>query len=111
MDLAMVRGQCTATVKEPSLAGHRLALVQRVSPDGVAEGGIEVALDVTSAAPGQLVVLARGSAARLPAQTRQLATDLTVVAIVDEVTLASPDRHTRSRTRKTSTTSTKVGKS
>lgn len=103
MDLAVVRGQCTATVKEPSLVGRRLALVQRVSPDGEPEGPVEVALDVTSAAPGQLVVLARGSAARLPAENRQLATDLSVVAIVDEVTLSRTTPRSTKPQKKTST--------
>lgn len=91
MDLAVVRGQCTATVKEASLSGRRLALVQRVGTEGEPLGPIEVALDVTSAAPGQFVLLARGSAARLPTDTRQLAVDLTVIAIVDEITVQEQD--------------------
>jgi len=89
MQLAVVRGLCTATVKDSSLAGRRLVLVQGVTPQGKPEGPVEVALDVTSAASGQLVLLARGSAARQAADNRQLAVDLSVVAIVDEVSLAS----------------------
>ena len=89
MQLAIVRGLCTATVKDQSLAGRRLVLVQGVTPQGKPEGPVEVALDVTSAASGQLVLLARGSAARQAADNRQLAVDLSVVAIVDEVSLAA----------------------
>lgn len=87
MYLARIRGQCTATIKDDSLTGHRFALVQRVTIEGAADGGVEVALDVTSAAPGQTVLVATGSAARQSAGARQLATDLTIVAIIDEVTL------------------------
>ncbi|MDQ4052005.1 MAG: hypothetical protein M3237_04810 [Actinomycetota bacterium] len=87
MQLAVVRGLCTATVKDQSLAGRRLVLVQGVTPQGKPDGPVEVALDVTSAASGQLVLLSRGSAARQAADNRQLAVDLSVVAIVDEVSL------------------------
>lgn len=92
MQLAVVVGQCTATVKDASLDGRKLALVQCSDPDGGAAGDIEVATDITGAAVGQQVLLARGSAARLPAETRQMATDLTIVAIVDEVTSSPAER-------------------
>lgn len=86
MELARVVGQCTATVKESSLDGRKLALVCRTSISGEQIGEVEVALDVTGAAPGQLVIITRGSAARQPVDNRQLAVDLSVIAIVDAVT-------------------------
>lgn len=88
MRLAVVRGQCTATVKDPSLGSRRFALVQTIDAEGNPDGPLEVALDVTSAAAGQTVLVTRGSAARIPESNRQVAADLAVVAIVDEVTLA-----------------------
>jgi len=88
MQFATVVGQCTATVKDASLEGRKLALVQAADPQGIPSGAVEVALDTTGAGVGQLVLVVRGSAARLPAETRQLASDLTIVAIVDEVTTA-----------------------
>lgn len=88
MQFATVVGQCTATVKDASLEGRKLALVQPSDPDGNPIGPVEVALDTTGAGSGQLVLVVRGSAARLPADTRQLASDLTIVAIVDQVTSA-----------------------
>lgn len=90
MELAVVTGQCTATVKDTSLGRRRFALVQTVDPSGNPIGRVEVALDVTAAAAGQMVLLTRGSAARLPADIRQIATDLSIVAIIDEVTVAAP---------------------
>lgn len=89
MELAVVVGQCTATVKDDSLEGRKLAVVRRADTDGTPSGEIEVALDVTGAGTGQLVLLIRGGAARQPADTRQLPTDLAIVAIVDEVTTSS----------------------
>jgi ethanolamine utilization protein EutN len=112
MDLAIVRGQCTATVKDASLAGRRLALVQAVTPEGESRGPVEVALDVTSAAPGTLVLLARGSAARLPVENRQVAVDLSIVAIVDDVTMpgTQPAAATSSAAAKTPAAAKKTAK-
>lgn len=103
MELAVVVGQCTATVKDASLAGRKLALVRRAAPDGTAEGEVEVALDVTGAGPGELVLLVRGSAARQPADTRQLPADLAIVAIVDEVTTSRGTTASRSAPRSSRT--------
>lgn len=89
MELAIVLGQCTATVKDASLGGRKLAVVQGIDPSGATVRPAEVALDITGAAAGQTVLLARGSAARQPADNRQLASDLSIVAIVDEITVAS----------------------
>jgi carbon dioxide concentrating mechanism protein CcmL len=86
MELAVVVGQCTATVKDTSLGGRKLALVRRADAEGAVSGEVEVALDVTGAGAGQLVLLVRGSAARQCTDTRQLPADLAIVAIVDEVT-------------------------
>ena len=92
MELARVVGQCTATVKEPSLAGQKFALVRRADENGELIGPVEVALDVTGSGPGELVLMVRGSAARQPSQTRQLAADLSIVAIVDELAVGYPPR-------------------
>lgn len=86
MELAVVVGHCTATVKDTSLEGRKLAIVRRTDAEGAVSGDAEVALDVTGAGPGTLVLLVRGGAARQPADTRQLPTDLSIVAIVDEMT-------------------------
>lgn len=106
MELAVVVGQCTATVKDAALEGRKLALVRRADAAGAAAGELEVALDVTGAGAGQLVLLVRGSAARLPADTRQLPADLAIVAIVDEVTVApgpsaAPEARPASRSSRT----------
>lgn len=89
MEFAVVVGQCTATVKDDSLEGRKLAVVRQADTEGTPFGEVEVALDVTGAGAGQLVLLVRGGAARQPADTRQLPADLAIVAIVDEVTTSS----------------------
>lgn len=86
MELAVVTGSCTATIKDVSLHGHKLSLVRPADPTGEPTGSTEVAIDTTGSTTGQLVLLARGSAARQPSESRSRATDLTIVAVVDEVT-------------------------
>ncbi len=88
MELARVIGSVTATLKDGGLGGVKLALVEPVDPAGAVRGPAEVAVDPQGAGVGELVLLVRGSAARQPERTRGLPTDLTVVAIVDEVSLA-----------------------
>jgi len=100
MELAVVVGHCTATVKDNSLEGRKLALVRAADDSGTPVGSMEVALDVTGAGVGQLVLLTRGSSARQPAENRQLPTDLSIVAIVDELTV--PPEPTRRQTASTS---------
>lgn len=104
MELARVVGQCTATVKEASLDGRKLALTRRMSEDGRVIGEVEVALDVTGAGPGQTVVVTRGSAARQPSDNRQLAVDLSIVAIVDAVTVDPAGSSTSTPTHKPAAT-------
>ena len=90
MELARVIGSVTATLKDGGLGGVKLALVETVDPAGAVRGPAEVAVDPQGAGVGELVLLVRGSAARQPERTRGLPTDLTIVAIVDEVSLAGP---------------------
>jgi ethanolamine utilization protein EutN len=88
MELAQVTGTVTATMKDTGLGGLKLLLVERVDAVGAKIGPTEVATDGQGAGPGDLVLVVRGSAARQAAATRSLPTDLTIVAIVDNVDVA-----------------------
>jgi ethanolamine utilization protein EutN len=87
MQLAEVLGSVTATIKTASLEGHRLVVVRPLGADRDGEAS-QVAVDTVSAGPGDLVLLLQGSSARQVPETRHVATDLTVVAIVDAVDIA-----------------------
>lgn len=89
MELADVLGSVTATTKTESLLAHTLLVVQPHDPAGSDHQRAEVAVDTVGAGPGDRVLIARGSAARQPPETRAAATDLTIVAIVDSVDLPS----------------------
>ena len=85
MRLARIVGTVTATVKAASLSGKPLLLAEAVDGAGdVLEAGI-VAVDTVGAGVGDTVILAQGSAARLPAATATAPVDAAVVAIVDSV--------------------------
>lgn len=93
MELATVVGACTATTKDGSLQGRKLALVRRVDADGKVVGELEAAIDITSAGVGATVLLARGSAVRQRADTRSAVADLAIVAIVDDIDVPDAPRH------------------
>ena len=75
---ARVTGSVTATVKEAPLVGLKL---MRCTPEG--DGPELVAVDVVGAGQGDTVLIATGSAARIPAKTSGAPVDATIVAIVD----------------------------
>ena len=57
MQLGMVIGHATATVKHPSLTGWRMLIVQPLGMDRRPEADAIVAVDKLGAGPGTLVVL------------------------------------------------------
>lgn len=99
MELARVVGQVVATVKQPGLQSMKLLLLVPVSAHddtggdtGGDEGGSTwrrqyVAVDYTGAGQGEVVLVTRGSAARVDDQATRVPTDAAVVAIVDSVVL------------------------
>jgi len=87
MKIARVTGHATGTIKDSQLAGQKWLIVDILDAgDTVLESSV-VALDVCSAGLGDKVLVATGSAARLPRETAGVPTDATVIAIIDEITL------------------------
>ena len=87
MKIARVTGLVTATVKESQLSGRKLLVVDIVDGAGKVQEAAVAATDTCGAGPGDMVLVAMGSAARLPGQTSGIATDATIVAIIDEINL------------------------
>jgi ethanolamine utilization protein EutN len=87
VELGRVSGQVVSTVKEAGLHSYKLLLIEAVEP---ATGKVTrqtpyVAVDLTGAGPGEMVVVTRGSAARVGNGAGEVPTDAAVVAIVDSV--------------------------
>lgn len=103
MQLARVRGNVVASVKESGLTGYKMLLLETVAADnpehGTAAARCEhadasaastyVAIDLVGAGVGEIVLVVFGGAARVSAGAgdgyQTIPTDAAVVAIVDSV--------------------------
>lgn len=85
MNLGRVVGCVWATVKNASLSGCRLVIVQPVTPDLRASGRQVICLDATGAGAGETVYYVRGKEASFPFLPQEPPADMTIVGIVDSV--------------------------
>ena len=83
MHLARVIGTVVATVKNDSLEGRKLLVVQTLDAELRPQGKPLVALDAVGAGIGELVFWCRGKEASFPFRREDTPTDCTVVGIVD----------------------------
>ncbi|HVG29982.1 MAG TPA: EutN/CcmL family microcompartment protein [Pyrinomonadaceae bacterium] len=83
MQLARVIGTVVATVKNDSLEGRKLLVVQTLDAQLQPHGKPLVALDAIGAGVGELVFWCRGKEASFPFRRDDTPTDCTVVGIVD----------------------------
>ena len=83
MQLARVIGTVVATIKNDSLAGRKLLVVQTVGRDLKPIGKPMVAVDSVGAGVGELVFWCRGKEASFPFKREDTPTDCTIVGIVD----------------------------
>ena len=87
MEVCKVVGQAVSTAKDDSLRGLTLLLVREAGPDGAPKGQPFAATDTVGAGEGELVLVARGSAARSTKRTREIPTDAAIVAILDSLSV------------------------
>ena len=83
MQLARVIGTVVATVKNDSLNGRKLLVVQTLNADLKPNGKPMVAVDAVGAGVGELVFWCRGKEASFPFKREDTPTDCTIVGIVD----------------------------
>jgi microcompartment protein CcmK/EutM len=88
MQLGRVIGRVWASVKNPGLTAQRLLLVQPVRADLTAAGRCLICTDCTGAGAGELIYWVRGKEASFPFTPEDVASDATIVGIVDEVNMA-----------------------
>ena len=87
MDLARVVGRVVCTLKNDSLEGRKLLIVQPVDAAGDDNGKPLVAIDSIGAGAGERVFFVTGREASFAFLPDHVPTDATVVAIVDTVDL------------------------
>lgn len=83
MQLARVIGNVVSTVKNDSLHGRKLLIVQTLDSNLKPKGSPMVALDAIGAGVGELVFWCRGKEASFPFKREDTPTDCTIVAIID----------------------------
>ena len=83
MQIARVIGDIVASAKDAALLGHKLLVLQPVTPDRRAAGRTLVALDAVGAGVGEHVFFVRGREASYPFLPAETPTDACVVGIVD----------------------------
>jgi microcompartment protein CcmK/EutM len=87
MYLGRVVGCVWCTVKDESLRGQRLLVVQPLTPDLENTGRRLICTDSTGAGAGELIYWVRGKEASFPFHPAEPPTDTTIVGIVDSVHL------------------------
>jgi ethanolamine utilization protein EutN len=87
MILARVVGTVVATRKDARLEGKKLLVLKPVSPEGADEAGYVVAVDTVSAGFRETVLAVSGSSARMAEGCKDKPIDVSIVAIVDTVSL------------------------
>lgn len=87
MVLARVRGNVVSTEKHPHYVGHKILVVELVSPEGKATGKSLLALDGMQAGVGDLVLLIDegGSARQILGDAAAVTVRTVVAGIVDRV--------------------------
>ena len=83
MQLARVIGTVVATIKNDSLKGRKLLIIQSLNKNLAAQGKPMVAIDSVGAGVGELVFWCRGKEASFPFKRDDTPTDCTIVGIVD----------------------------
>lgn len=90
MQLGRIIGNVVCTVKNRSLEGHKLLLVQPVDKNGRDKGRAFVAIDAVGAGAGETIYWCRGREASFPFLPGETPTEATIVGIVDSVNLRNP---------------------
>jgi len=85
MYLGRVVGCVWATVKNQNLTGHRLLVVQPVTPELTDTGRRIICTDWTGAGAGELIYWTRAREASFAFLPDEVVTDATIVGIVDEL--------------------------
>jgi microcompartment protein CcmK/EutM len=83
MQIARVIGTVVSTVKNGTLEGRKILLVQTLDADLKEKGTPLVALDAVGAGVGELVFWCRGKEASFPFKRDETPTDCTIVGIID----------------------------
>jgi len=87
MQLGRIIGNVVCTIKNDSLTGHKLLLVQPLDRLGRDKGRAFVAVDSVGAGAGETIYWCRGKEASFPFLPGEVPTEATIVGIVDAINI------------------------
>lgn len=87
MRLVKVIGSVTSTIKDETLKGFKLMMVQAVDTDQKGTGEYFVAADTVGVGEGEFALIVTGSTAKQTQATKGKNVDATIVAKVDRINL------------------------
>jgi ethanolamine utilization protein EutN len=87
MKLVKVIGSVTSTIKDASLSGFKLMLVQAIEPDLQEINDFFVAVDTIGLGEGETGLITIGSTAKYSESTRHKNVDAAIVAKVERIDL------------------------
>jgi len=87
MFLGRIVGRVVSTMKNPTLVGRKILVVQPIDPHGKDQGAKFLALDSVGAGSGEIVYCCRGREASFPWSPDEIPTDRTIVGIIDRIDL------------------------
>jgi len=87
MKLVKVIGSITSTIKDDTLKGFKLLMVQTVGTDLKPADDYYVAADTVGVGEGELVLIVTGSTAKQTESTKGKNIDAAIVAKVDRINL------------------------
>jgi ethanolamine utilization protein EutN len=85
MQIGRVVGKVWATMKNQSLEGKRLLIVQPLTPELSETGKKIICADAMGAGAGELIYWCRGKEASFPFRPDEVPTEATIVGIIDKV--------------------------
>lgn len=91
MMLGRVIGNVVATMKNATLEGKKLLLVQPIDRHGRDKGRALVAVDSVGAGAGETIYWCRGREASFPFLPNETPTEATIVGIVDTINIPSAE--------------------
>jgi ethanolamine utilization protein EutN/carbon dioxide concentrating mechanism protein CcmL len=85
MLLIRIVGTVVSTHKDPKLDGLKLLVGKEINLDGSLSETYHVAVDSVGVGPGEVVVVCRGSSARMTEITDGRPVDTSIIAVVEEI--------------------------
>jgi microcompartment protein CcmK/EutM len=86
MKLGIVKGSVVASKKTGNTEGRKILVVELIDEAARETGHTLACIDTTGAGSGDVVVIVSSSSARLTKLTKDVCTDNTIIAIVDNIT-------------------------